>query len=520
MISVHSTICPGCSIGCGLYLMKNEVGCSVLHRKVSPVNAGKLCKFGMHLPRFYSRSRMRTTIKGRDAKAENAVNEMREQLTTMQPDEIAFIALPGMMTNEEFAAMISLCKSLKCRNLVTGTERFPLEMHPLSKIENAQNILLFFFDPFVQYPLITRRILRAKERGAEVIDVSFAENSREIADKTILVDEILGSTPPSDMGDVALNVANALVETYGVKDALIIADLNPMTDARFIDAIDMLSTQTFLLKPFLNANGAMLLSSAMDYRCEKGIFEIIDDVRQGKIKALYVFEPDLSLHFFSNSDLADIELLAVHGAFDSALCRNAHITISNEPFFMRRGTVVNVEGCVLDVGGSSCESVEIISEMSGERLSYEGVHEIVRSHLGFSKKSEYETFVGAVRSTTASSDAETTKKRGKKAGKKAKRVRKAKDKKENGRLLLYKTNPFFWYGIRDKNFVEISPETARDLHLFRGESIILRSTDGGEEQMSFKITDIPPYLAISEVKLAISSRILSPVEILKAGKRG
>jgi len=56
-MEAYSTICPGCGLGCGLYLLRDSEkgeggeratgkGMSILHRKQSAVNAGKLCKFG------------------------------------------------------------------------------------------------------------------------------------------------------------------------------------------------------------------------------------------------------------------------------------------------------------------------------------------------------------------------------------------------------------------------------------------------------------------------------------------
>ncbi|MCZ7397074.1 MAG: hypothetical protein O8C59_00995, partial [Candidatus Methanoperedens sp.] len=51
--NVYSTICPGCNFGCGLYMRKNGA-LEVDFRKSSPANAGKLCRFGMSLPRLYA----------------------------------------------------------------------------------------------------------------------------------------------------------------------------------------------------------------------------------------------------------------------------------------------------------------------------------------------------------------------------------------------------------------------------------------------------------------------------------
>ncbi|MFQ6121418.1 MAG: hypothetical protein ACE5KE_16200, partial [Methanosarcinales archaeon] len=44
------TVCPGCNLVCGLYIDNGNID----FRKNAPVNAGKLCKFGMKLPEYYA----------------------------------------------------------------------------------------------------------------------------------------------------------------------------------------------------------------------------------------------------------------------------------------------------------------------------------------------------------------------------------------------------------------------------------------------------------------------------------
>ena len=51
--NVYSTICPGCNFGCGLYIRENGA-LEVDFRKSSPANAGKLCRFGMNLPKLFA----------------------------------------------------------------------------------------------------------------------------------------------------------------------------------------------------------------------------------------------------------------------------------------------------------------------------------------------------------------------------------------------------------------------------------------------------------------------------------
>jgi len=88
---------------------------------------------------------------------------------------------------------------------------------------------------------------------------------------------------------------------------------------------------------------------------------------------------------------------------------------------------------------------------------------------------------------------------------------------KEGYYLWYKTNPFFWSGIRDKNFVEISAAAMRKLDLFRGDEVEIEQGER-KERMGFKISELPDYLILSEAKLAIEplQGLLTRVEMKRA----
>ena len=553
-MEAYSTICPGCGLGCGLYLLRDSEkgeggeratgkGMSILHRKQSAVNAGKLCKFGMQLPHFYSRERLRTAVGGKNVSEEEAVKEARERLTTFRREEIAFLAMPSTVTNEEALAFLSLVSELECENFSLGFERFFSVADfgilfggmPLEEVERAEKVLLFFLDPFVQYPLLARRILRAKQRGARVVDVSFAENERAkgIYDETILAEEIVGDivrdmlSEGEDLGDVASAVARALVGGgEKLENSLILADLNPLSPTDFISAAISLAEETksqiLFLKPFLNANGANLLSAAMNMR-GRDIFEILNDVKEGKIKCLFLLETDL-LYDGGGVDgtaLENLEFLVVQDAFKSAISEFADITICSEPLFLKKGTVVNVEGRVLSAGGDAQRTVEILERISGAERTYKQVQEEVCKHLGISKLSEYESFVAPASIASGKKSARKV------ANKEKKGVEAAETSEEGARmdaltqLLWQKTSPFFWHAWqttrgtkRSEAIVEVSPSLARLLNLFKGEMLEIRR--GGESKcVAFRIAEIPSYLVISADKIT-KDGILVRVEVEKA----
>jgi len=271
----------------------------------------------------------------------------------------------------------------------------------------------------------------------------------------------------------------------------------------------------------LNANGANLLSAAMNMR-GRDIFEILNDVKEGKIKCLFLLETDL-LYDDGGVDgtaLENLEFLVVQDAFKSAISEFADITICSEPLFLKKGTVVNVEGRVLSAGGDAQRTVEIIERISGAERTYKQVQEEVWKHLGISKLDEYESFV-------APASIASGKKSARKVANKEKKGVGAETSEEGARmdaltqLLWQKTSPFFWHAWqttrgtkRSEAIVEVSPSLARRLNLFKGEMLEIRR--GGESRrVAFRIAEIPSYLMISADKIT-KDGILVRVEVEKA----
>lgn len=496
-MKTNSSICPGCSIGCGLYLVESEEGekRKVLHRTTSPMNEGKLCRFGTDLHAYYERETMINSVDGKEVKQEEAIKAAKKSLKGMKPDELAFIALPGTITNEEVVSFVSLAAEFGCENVSFGFERFfsvvPEEAAyiienglPFSEVEEASKIILFFLDPFVHYPLLARRILKAKKNGAKVIGVSFANNARGIADETVLV--------------VPTEVERIKEKKELFEDSLIIGELTPYTNPQLLSLMLWLNASTssrlFLLKPFLNSTGAFLLGRDGG---RKDLFEILEGVERGEIKALYVLETDLAGAMPGGEEVAEtlskLDLLIEQNAFRTALSEAADITICSEPFFMKHGTIVNIEGRVLEIGGGSEKGLQIMESIGKER-QYEEVQEEAKERLGLvnSEISEFEIAVKREERKFEVAEPEIEKEEGG-GGAGAGEV---------GYFLWYKTNPFFWNGIRAKNFVEISPVAMREFGLFKGDEVEIVQ-EGKKERMEFKISYLPPNLVLSESKLSI-----------------
>jgi hypothetical protein len=502
-----TTNCSGCCIACGLYLLEfstpelpaGELKLSLAHRKLAPMNEGKLCKFGMHLPALYGREPLPTLVDGQETPQDEAIQEAKARLERLKPDEIAFVALPSTITNEEIVSFVSGAKACGSAHLCFGFEQFrnaiPKDARsafinglPFYEIEAASKIVLFLLDPYVHYPLLARRILKARQNGAQVTDIAFAQNWRGIADETVLID-------PSDPGSIP---EQELRDT--VSNSLIIGEVTPYTSLALISLLLRLAAETasqlFLLKPFANSTGALLLdSSGADQR--RDLFEILDRIENGSIKGLYLLETDLSAVLSHTAavkqTLSQLDVLIEQNAFRTPQSELAHVTLQSEPFYRKRGTILNIEGRLLELGGESTNGLRILEQLGSNRAFAE-VHAEVKHVLGFETAEPTEFEIAAPR-VEAAVDVTTLPQRERE---------KPEAWDDEHYVLWYKTNPFFWAGIRDKGFVEISPAAMQALGLFVGDMLIV---DEAEEKTGFKVAEVPEKLIVSEDPLMVHARV-------------
>ncbi len=182
------TICPYCGVGCGVGLVISEnkiVGLEPM--KFHPVNEGKLCIKGNYCFEFvHSDERLKKPLlKNKDGFKEiswkEAISIVSEKIREYK-GEIGFLS-SAKCTNEEnyvlqkFARVLGTNNIDHCARLCHAPTVVGLGQafgsgamtNSIEDIEEAKCILIIGSNTFEQHPLIGRRILRAKDRGAKVI---------------------------------------------------------------------------------------------------------------------------------------------------------------------------------------------------------------------------------------------------------------------------------------------------------------------------------------------------------------
>ncbi len=466
--NVYSTICPGCNFGCGLYIRENGA-LDVDFRKSSPANAGKLCRFGMSLPRLYA-SPAKSMIDEKEVALEDAAKEAAKRISA---GNTAFLSF-GNTTCEELLAFQKIAGSYLCTGV--NFEVLPKDTYqtlsvgvPYSEIETAKHIV-HFIDPYEQYPLIVRRLLSAKKKGAKITAVWW--KALPLASETI---------KPSDVSKIQLS-----------KDSLVIADFHPLSDSEQVKSVLALAktagAKITFLKPFANSTGAYLLLKDAK---QKSLAQLIEDINKGTIKTLFCLESDPAI--IPEETLSKLTNIIVQTG--NAISSKANIIIAHEPLYKKKGTLINNEGRAQALGGAGTNGLDALGILAGAKLEFNALHDAVKKAIGISAVDEFtipkydRPTYAAIQSAAKPLDAKTA--------------------------LVSVYNPFMWFNLADDNdFVELNLNTVRALKLLKGGTLRIKS-NGASVEKKFRVAPVQDNVLITAKKFGIEKGMLTPVEILR-----
>ncbi|WNY23261.1 hypothetical protein MmiHf6_05660 [Methanimicrococcus hongohii] len=486
--NVYSAVCYGCGFGCGVFMRELETsavetgtacGAPILnidYRKASPVNQGKLCRFGVNLANNYCPAV--SAVNGKAVSNEDAIAKAAEALKNAKPEEIALLSVGGT-TNEEHLALMKIGEKLgvPVSTGMTGLFKDIGKLHAYTgrgttyeEVESAKKIYLFV-DPYVSYPLLIRRLVHAKEKGAEI--VSFGLKEFPIATENVIVE------PDASLYDVKEFVPD--------EETIIISDLTPYSYAkRLAETVEIAGGKSkfLMMRPFMNATGAGYLSK---HTKQQSFDEIVSQMETGDLKVLICLDSDLIDICFNDNlkeTFKNLENAIVISSRDTVACGEADIVIATEPFYKKKGSVMNCEGRLIPITAAAGETPlsgfnalsSILEAIGGSALDYDAIHAEAVEMLG-ATEDEYKIAALEKKHTPEISKISDTL-----PELSAVFVSSSEPKsyvssasKEDGEAgagaakHLYLTNPFLWNGVRDNdNFVEISRCQVKASSLLKG----------------------------------------------------
>ena len=523
--NVYSTVCYGCSFGCGVYIRELKTnaastgtacGAPILnidYRKASPVNQGKLCRFGVHLVDNYCPAA--SSVKGTAATVDEAVAQAAAVLKGTDASKIALLSVGGT-TNEEHLAFMKIGEKLglPVSTGMTGLFKDIGKLHAYTgrgttydDVEAAKKIYLFV-DPYVQYPLLVRRLVHAKEKGAEI--VSFGLKELPIATQNVT------APPETSLYDISEFAPDA--------DTVIVSDLTPYTDSKRLAEIVEIAggaSKLLFMRPFMNATGAGYLSK---HTKQKSLDAIVSKMESGDLKVLVCLDTDLMdicLNDRIKALFANLECVIAVTSRATTICGAADIVIATEPFYKKKGSVMNAEGRLIQTRAAAGETPltgfnalsALLEALGGPALDFDSVHAEVVSMLGVTED-EYKVSVPEKKTPPeitkisdklpAFSVSCASQEAGSEGAVSAKH--------------LYLTNPFLWNGVADDDdYIEISRNLVKASALFKGFTADVTCACGEvTKQTRFKVSPVTDGYVISTRKQPFAKGLVAGISVKRS----
>ena len=177
MLEIKHTLCPSCSVGCGINVVLNEgeiVGTFPFKRH--PVNEGKNCLNGRNSIECYKNKFEKATISNSESSVDKAIEDVLKELSSANSSEVTVIC-SGNNSVEEIEAIKNFAES-NGYNIGFYADNLGnfADVASYDEIENASNIAVIG-DLLYENPLIGRKIVHAKQNGAKICAVCEAESS-------------------------------------------------------------------------------------------------------------------------------------------------------------------------------------------------------------------------------------------------------------------------------------------------------------------------------------------------------
>ena len=347
MLEIKHTLCPSCSVGCGInvVLSEGEVVGSFPYKR-HPVNEGKNCANGRNSVDEYKEKIKSATISNSEADTDKAIGEVIKELSSADAPAVTVIC-SGNNTVEETEAIRNFAES---KNYNIGFYADNLcnveNVASYDDIENAKAIAVIG-DVLYDNPLIGRRIVHAKQNGAKICAVG-AEKSvtKNISDEysTDSVQEFLDAIK-SGLGESGLIIFNKVDSSDDLE--------------KIISIVDESNCKVLPVYSKSNTKGTF---NFIDSKSEKEMTELLD-----KTKVLLVFNDDIADEI--EFDYSKISKIVSFACCENNTTKISDIVIPVKAWLEKDGSFINSMGETQSfeavVGSDTLSEIEVIEKLMG-----------------------------------------------------------------------------------------------------------------------------------------------------------
>lgn len=361
MLNIKHTICPSCSVGCGINLVSNdETIVGTYPYKRHPINEGKNCLNGRYCFKDYVDFQIKdpSTIKNNElikTEIDTILDDISKEMENNKPEDLCILC-SGNSTNEELEFIKSFTEEYK-NNLALYEYNFTKtdgDLASYDDINNAKSILAIG-DIFNENPLIGRRIVLALENGAKL----YCADTKEGSVTSINSDEYIKINSVSEFLE---NPDNNIIQDLNEDSVIIFNKVDSEEDCEKI--LDLAKSKNAKFLPVLkncNSNGGLNIIGPSS---KEEIIEILS-----KTKVLIVIN-DVPTDYLGKDALRGIKTILSISSFENDMTRISNYVIPGKPWGLKEGSFTNAAGTVQEfsqavfINDENLTEIEVLSKLA------------------------------------------------------------------------------------------------------------------------------------------------------------
>jgi len=355
--------CNFCNIGCSFrYYNSNGKITDSIPNENNPLSNGQACIIGRFCTPIFNNDKERLRypmIKTDDSLSlspttwDEAFRYINEKLKQFKPEEIAFLLSPDLSNESAYMInkfaneilktnQVSLLSDDENINILYDLyEKYKISSpkRPLENIETSNWILLINSDVQISHPVLLIKLKQAKDGGAKIVSLNLNNYKLPIETKK-LVDEELTLTEKELIEYLAANEK----EFRNQKGSIILGSLMKLSSKFTEDLIGVLLKLYVLpennvnLIPLWNRSNTEGVFQIISNKNKNTYSEIVQKIKDGKIKALYLTERVKNAEILQNLDLVILQDI-----FPSDNFNYTDVVLPSCTFLEQSGSILNSE---------------------------------------------------------------------------------------------------------------------------------------------------------------------------------
>lgn len=343
MLEIKHTLCPSCSVGCGLNVVIDDgeiVG--TFPYKRHPVNAGKNCLNGRNSIESYQNRFQKAAVSNSEVDIEKAIEDVSKELNSADASKVTVIC-SGNNNIDEIEAIKEFAES-KNYNIAFYADNLRdfSEVASYDDVASAGKVFVIG-DLLYENPLIGRKIVHAKQNDAKIYALSKNENAVTFN----IADETYNSSVQEFLDSINDEIDDSSVIVFNYVDSQ--------------DDLDKLESINCKLLPVFRKSNTKGAFTIIDSKSKEEMIELLDDT-----KILLVFNDDIV-------DELDFDFTKISKIISFAACENDTTKISDivvpiKTWLEQDGSFVNAMGETQNfnqvIESDNLSEIEIIGKLN------------------------------------------------------------------------------------------------------------------------------------------------------------